>query len=89
VPVDGPVVVSSVLALREAARAGLGPALLADWLIGGDLARGVLADLFPQHRVAATHFDTSAWLLYPSRAHLPARVRAVIGLLRSAIADRL
>lgn len=82
VPVSGPVTISSALALHEAARAGLGPALLADWLIGDDLAAGRLVDLFPEHDAAATRFDTAAWLLYPSRSHLPAKVRAAIDLLR-------
>ena len=82
VPVTGPVLISNALALREAARRGLGPALLADWLIDADIAAGRLVDVFPDHEVTATTFDTAAWLLYPSRAYLPAKVRAVIDALR-------
>ena len=63
VPVQGDVVVSNALALYSAARLGLGPTLLPDWLIGGDLASGALIDLFPSHRVTATDFATAAWLL--------------------------
>ena len=85
VPVSGPFVMSNVLALRAAARSGLGPALLADWMTDGDIARGALVDLFPNHAVTATSFDTAAWLLYPSRAYLPAKVRAVIDFLRARI----
>ena len=81
VPVDGPVMISNALALREAARAGLGPALLADWMIADDLACGRLVDLFPEHEVTATTFETGVWVLYPSRDYLPARVRAVIDTL--------
>lgn len=84
VPVRGPVAISNPLALREAARRGLGPALLADWLIEADLADGRLVDLFPDHAVTATRFGTAAWLLYPSRTYLPAKVRVAIDLLRRA-----
>ena len=82
VPVDGPILISNALALRAAARAGLGPALLADWLVDRDIAAGRMVDLFPVYEVTATTFDTAAWLLYPSRAYLPVKVRAVIDALR-------
>ncbi|MEO0990926.1 MAG: substrate binding domain-containing protein, partial [Pseudomonadota bacterium] len=77
--------ISSALALREAAKAGLGPALLADWLIHDHLADGRLIDLFPDHEATATSFDTGAYLLYPSRSHLPARARVTIDFLRSVL----
>lgn len=82
VPVDGDVVISSALALRDCALAGMGPTLLADWLIDDDIAQGRLLDVFPAHRVAATSFDTAAWLLYPSRAFLPNKVRVSIDFFR-------
>ncbi|WP_147125335.1 LysR family transcriptional regulator [Shimia ponticola] len=85
VPVTGPVLLSSPLALRHAARQGLGPALLPDWLVANDLRRGRLMNLFPDWQVTATTFDTAAWLLYPSRRHLPARTRAAITVLRQAL----
>ncbi len=86
IPVKGDIVISSVLALRAAALGGLGPALLADWLIGEDLAAGRLIDVFPAHEVTATSFDTAAWLLYPSRAYLPQKVRATVDFLRARLA---
>ncbi len=82
VPIEGRFVISSALALRDCALNGLGPALLANWLIDGDIAAGKLVDLFPQHRVTASDFDTAAWLLYPSRAYLPLKVRAFIDFLK-------
>ena len=85
VPIEGRFVISSALALRDCALNGLGPALLADWLIGDDLSSGALVDLFPGHRVTATDFDTAAWLLYPSRAYLPLKVRAFIDFVRARL----
>lgn len=85
VPIGGRIVISNALALRSAALAGLGPALLGDWLVHDDVAAGRLVDLFPDFEVAATTFDTAAWLLYPSKEHLPRKVRAVIDFLRKEI----
>jgi len=82
VPVRGDLVISNALMLKHAALDGLGPALLADWMIGPDLDAGRLVDLFPHHEVAATSFETAAWLLYPSRAHLPLKTRGMIDFLR-------
>lgn len=81
-PVRGTLILSNALALRSAALAGLGPTLLPDWLIGHALAAGDLVDVFPDYDVAATTFETAAWLLYPSRAYLPIKVRATIDFLK-------
>ncbi len=85
VAVSGRTVISNALALREAARLGMGPALLADWLIDKDLADGLLVDLFPEHDCAAGDFDTGAWILYPSRIYLPRKVRVMIDFLKSEL----
>lgn len=82
VDVSGKTVISNALALREAARAGMGPALMADWLIDGDVERGALVDLFPGFDCAAAEFDTAAWALYPSKAYLPQKVRVAVDFLR-------
>ncbi len=74
--------VSGALALRDATLAGLGPALISDGLIGRALSEGALIDLFPEHDVTATTFDTAAWLLYPSRTFLPRKTRVMIDFLR-------
>ena len=88
VPVSGRAVIANALSLRQAARDGLGPALLADWLVSGDLQSGALVRLFPEHRSTATEFDTGAWMLYPSRSFLPRKVRAMIGYLREVLGER-
>ena len=86
VAVAGDIAVSSALAVRGAARSGLGPALLADWMIHDDLATGRLVDVLPDWEVTATTFDTAAWALYPSRLFLPAKVRAAIDFLKVHLA---
>lgn len=85
--VRGDIIISSPLALRSAARAGLGPALLPHWLIDQDVRDGLLVDLFPDFEAAAASFDTAAWLLYPSRSFQPRKVRLVIEFLRHALAS--
>jgi DNA-binding transcriptional LysR family regulator len=77
--------VTNGLALRECALAGMGAAPLPDWLIDDDVAAGRLADLFPDRHVSFVDAPTAIWLVYPSRSHVPAKVRVFIDFLRSAI----
>jgi DNA-binding transcriptional LysR family regulator len=81
------VLMTNGLALLEGTLAGLGVSLLPDWLVGEDLAAGRLVDLFPQHDVAAVDAPTGAWLVYPSRSYVPAKVRAFVDFTRRAIND--
>ncbi len=85
VPIATGTIVSSALSLRTVVLGGGGPALLADWLIGDDIAAGRLVDVLPDHEAAATDFETAAWLLYPSRAYLPQKVRVTIDFLKDRI----
>jgi DNA-binding transcriptional LysR family regulator len=78
VPISGTFVVSNALALRSAVRCGVGPALLADWLIDADLKAGTLVDLFPSYHVGATSFDTFAWLLWAGRDYIPRKNKLVM-----------
>lgn len=87
VPVNGDLVISTALAIRQCALDGLGPALLASWLIEEDIAQGRLIDPFPDYRVAATGFESAAWLLYPSRAYLPNKVRVMIDFLKQSLSQ--
>lgn len=82
VPVAGDIRISSPLALRDAAEAGLGPALLADWLTVDARAAGRLIDPLPGWQATATRFDTAAWLIHPSRRYVPLKTRAAIRFLR-------
>jgi DNA-binding transcriptional LysR family regulator len=85
VNIGGWLVCSNSLALHRAALDGVGPALLADWLAGADLAAGRLIDLFPDHEVTPTDFDNAVWLLYTSRAYVPKRVRAFVEFMKKRI----
>lgn len=87
VDVRGWLLLSTAMAVHQAARDGLGPALLADWLAGPDIAAGRLVDLFPDYEVTAADFDRGIWLLYASRAYLPGRVRAVIDFLKARLGE--
>jgi len=85
VPVRGALRISNALALRDCALKGMGPALLADWLIGDDLAAGRLTEVFPDHEAAATEFETAAWLVFPSRTFLPRKTRATMDFLTARL----
>ncbi len=81
------VLMTNGLALREVTLGGLGASLLPDWLVGEDLAAGQLIDLFPRYHVAVGDAPTGAWLVYPSRTYVPAKVRAFIDFVRRAIRE--
>lgn len=81
-PVTGALTLTPAGAIRDAALAGLGPALLPHWLVDADIAAGRLVHCLADHAVTATEFDTAAWLVYPSRSYLPAKTRAMIDFLR-------
>jgi DNA-binding transcriptional LysR family regulator len=85
VPIASELRLSSALAIRQCALDGLGPALMGHWNIDADLAEGALLDLFPDYAVTATEFDTAAWIIYPSRSHLPAKVRIFIDFVRQRL----
>ncbi len=88
IAVEPAVIISSALAVRRAAMLGVGPALLADWLIDDALAAGELIDLFPDYRVTATTFDTGVWLAYPAGVMLSHKARAVADSLIELLAGK-
>ncbi len=79
VRVNGPLSASTVDAVRAACIAGVGIAMLTYWDVHEQVARGdlqsiVLGDVEP--------LEVGIWAVFPSRAHLPSRVRAFIDALR-------
>lgn len=85
VAVEGRLAISSPAAIRSAALAGMGPALLADWMVDADLRSGALVDLLPQWEATAADFDTAAWILFPSNAYVSRKVRAMVDYLKGAV----
>ncbi len=85
VPVQGDITISPAGAIRDAALAGLGVALLPNYLTDPEIAAGRLTRCLPEWDVTATSFDTGAWLVYPSRSFLPLKTRAMIDFLGTAL----
>lgn len=80
VPVRGPLVASSVDALRSACLSGVGLALLTYWDVWQSLERG---ELTPISLSDAEPDELGIWAVFPSRRYLPKRVKALIETLRS------
>ena len=89
VQIQSGTVLASMLSLRSVVLGGDGPALLPDWMVGSDIAKGNLVDLFPEYEATARDFDTAAWLVYPSRDYLPHKVRVMIEFLKEHVAGLL
>lgn len=68
-----------------AARQGTGIALLPSFVVEDDLQAGRLVELLPQFRPASLNL----YLLYASRLHLDAKIRAWVDFIRPAIRQRL
>lgn len=85
VPVKADMTISPAGAILDAALAGLGVALLPNYLTDPHILSGRLTRLLPAWEVTATSFDTGAWLVYPSRSFLPAKTRAMIDFLGAAL----
>jgi len=83
VSVSGRTLISSGIALQHCAIAGMGLALLPNWLVAEELQAGTLINVFPNYEVTATGFNTAAWLVYPSRAYVPLKVRVFIDFLKT------
>ena len=82
IPVNGRTIISNAIGLQQCAIAGMGLALLPHWLINSDLESGRLITVLPSYRVTATDFQTSAWLVYPSRTYIPLKVKVFISFLK-------
>jgi DNA-binding transcriptional LysR family regulator len=82
VRIDGPLSASTVDAVRAACIAGVGIAMMTYWDVyeqieRGDLKRVVLTDAEPD--------ELGIWAVFPSRRHVPVRVRAFIDALRKRL----
>jgi DNA-binding transcriptional LysR family regulator len=77
ISVQGKMSTNNHEAVRAAAVGGLGISLLPEYLIVDDVQAGRLRRVLPEY----TSETLPAYLVYPSRRHLPSRTRAVIDFL--------
>lgn len=84
VKVSGIFTSNSALALRKAAIAGLGAALLPRYVVSDDIASGNLAPLLPRFRVSARPLIA----VYPRAKETPVKVRALVAFLAEWIRSR-
>jgi len=87
VPVEGRLAASSSVALRDLALADLGLLMLPRWNVAEQLASGALVPLLEEWEKSASDLDVAVWLLYPSRAYLPLKVRVFLDFLREEFAE--
>jgi DNA-binding transcriptional LysR family regulator len=73
---------NALVALRDAALAGLGAALLPDWLVADGVSTGRLRVLLPEWNAP----QTRAWAVYRRERRSSVRVKAVIEHLQGASA---
>jgi DNA-binding transcriptional LysR family regulator len=85
IPVSGRTIISNAIGLQQCAIAGMGLALLPDWLIEQELESGKLVKILPHYDVTATDFETSAWLVYPSRTYIPLKLKVFIDFLKECL----
>jgi len=84
-PIRPVLATDSLYATREAARLGLGAALLSGWAVHQDIAEGRLVHLLPRWRGPALPVQ----LLYPNPPAPPARLRYFIEAMRRSMAEPL
>jgi len=82
VRIDGPFSANTVDAVRAAALAGVGIALMTYWDVHDQLASGQLKEVVLED---AKSSELGIWAVYLSRSHLPTRVRALVGALRERL----
>jgi len=75
IPIRGKYLVTNSQAIKQCAIAGMGLALLPEWLVGDAVQSGLLVRLFDEFDVTASDYGGGIWLLYPSRDYVPIKTR--------------
>lgn len=88
VALTGKYIILNAIAIRDLCLQHCGVALLAHWLIDDDVEKGDLVQLFPDYSVAAENFDTAIWLITPSRAYMPSKIRVFLDFLKQELGSR-
>lgn len=76
ITLDPALVVNNALMLRQAARAGMGIAVLPENHVLADLRDGTLTQLLPNYRIA--NADKELTLVYADRRHISAKTRSFV-----------
>ncbi|MBM6595219.1 LysR family transcriptional regulator [Microvirga pudoricolor] len=79
VDVQGPLTLDEAHLMQDAARAGIGLAYLSEWNVAEDLKSGRLVRVLDEW----TPSFQGLCLYYPGRRHVPAGLRAFIGLIKA------
>ena len=85
VPINGPLAANNSEALRDAAQAGLGIALLPDFSAQSALQSGKLVEVLPDWKPVGA-FAGQLYAIRPYSAHVPRTVTLFVGYLREALA---
>jgi len=81
IPINYTTRITNLDAIKKCTLYGMGISLLTNWLVEQEIADGKLVKLFSNYDVTATDFDSSVWLVYPSREYLSLKSRIFIDLL--------
>lgn len=87
IKIKGKYLLTNSLVIRQGAILGMGLALLPDWLISNDFESGSLVRLFAQYEATATNYESSIWLLYPSRTYIPTKTKVFINYLAAKLGE--
>ncbi|WP_312464154.1 LysR substrate-binding domain-containing protein, partial [Pantoea endophytica] len=71
----------SLYAVRKAAVAGMGAAVVSSWVVQEDLAKGDLIQLLPEWQAP----PLPVWLTYPWASYYPARLQKFFAMIRDVM----
>ena len=72
---------TSALAIKTCVSNAMGLAMLPSWAIKEEIESGRLVQVLPQWAVSGGSFGSGIWLIYPSRAYMPAKTKAFADFL--------
>lgn len=81
ISIGGKCLITNSQAIKQCTLYGMGISLLPDWLVEEEISDGSLLDLYPDYEVTATDFESSVWVVYPSKEYLALKSRVFIDLL--------
>lgn len=85
IPIKPILSLTTASAIKECAINGMGITMLADWSIKEELSDGRLEKVLPEWDIAGANTNSAIWLVYPSRAFIPAKTAAFANFLLSKL----